>query len=386
MAEALTSPEFRASKKCRSFLTYVVEETLTGRQEFLKERVIGAEVFGCAPGFETAGDSIVRVKATELRRRLAKCFQGRREGALRIELPTGSYVPVFHMDPPASEEPLMAAEAASPITSRRTLMMAGGGLLFAAAGSAAWRLRPAASPLNRFWAPLVGAAHPIVICTSGAPAISAANPSVFSKLRERAAPGATIPLEDLTLKRLPHASWPTVLAIVDVSRYLTAAGKEFQVRVADELSFEQIRNQPIVVIGMFSNPWTIELTRLLRFTFESVPAQSGSPGYYLVRDAQRKEAIRRVDKVYPTAPMPVDYALVTRLLDSQQDRNIIAIGGISGLGTWVAADFATNPRSWERFGNLASAGWEQKNEQVLLETRIVGDTPSPPGIVAAHVW
>ena len=55
LVEVLASPEFRGSQKCQSFLKYVVEETLAGRQESLKERVIGAEVFGRAPGFETAG-------------------------------------------------------------------------------------------------------------------------------------------------------------------------------------------------------------------------------------------------------------------------------------------------------------------------------------------
>jgi hypothetical protein len=35
---------------------------------------------------------------------------------------------------------------------------------------------------------------------------------------------------------------------------------------------------------------------------------------------------------------------------------------------------------------MAPAGWENKNVQVLLETRIVGDTPNPPTIIAFHVW
>lgn len=380
LTELLASQEFRSSRKSQLFLKYAVEETLAGRQESLKERVIGSEVFGRSPGFETAGDSIVRVKATEVRRRLARYYQEHPGPGLRIELPTGSYVPQFHfveadvLPPPSSSE----IEPARYRPSRRSVVLSGVGGLSAVA---AWRFWPRVTPMEQFWKPLLSAASPIVVCTSGGPAISARRASLIETLRRPQAPGAMISLEELSLSRQAQTSWPTVQAIVDISRILSVEGKEFQVRVADEMSFEQIRNQPIVVIGMFSNPWTIELTRQLRFTFEPDPA-----GDYLVRDAQHPEAVRRVVGLYPTSPMPVDYALVTRLLDPQQDRRVVAIGGISGLGTRVAANFAATPRNWEQFATLASPGWEDRNLQVLLETRIVGDTPSPPTIIGYHVW
>jgi len=119
----------------------------------------------------------------------------------------------------------------------------------------------------------------------------------------------------------------------------------------------------------------------LRFSFEMA-----ADGHYLVKDAQQPQMVRHVRGLYPVSAMPVDYALVTRLVDSRLNRHVIAIGGISGLGTQVAADFATNERSWERVAQIAPAGWEKGNLQVLLETRIVGDTPSPPTIAAVHSW
>lgn len=383
LAEVMASPEFRASQKCQSFLIYVVDATLAGRQESLKERVIGAEVFGRAPGFETAGDSIVRVKATEVRRRLAKYYQNRQEDPVRIELPTGSYVPVFHWEElaesPVVPLPPVSTEAIRPAPSRRIVI---GCLGAVAVGAAAWKMAPVHSPLDEFWAPLVTAPAPIVVCTSGGPALSVKNNNLLEVLRRGSAPGTTIRVDELALSRQAQTSWPTVHAIVDVSRLLAVAGKEFQVHVADELSFEQVRHQPLVVIGMFSNPWTIALTQNLRFSFEAI--DNGSA--YLVKDAANPGASREVHGLYPHSRMPVDYALVTRLLDPQQDRRVIAIGGISGLGTRVAADFATNQRNWEQFAQIAPAGWERKNVQVLLETRVIGDTPSPPTIVATHVW
>lgn len=383
LAEILASPEFRASQKCQSFLRYVVEEALAGRQEYLKERVIGAEVFGRAPGFETAGDSIVRVKAAEVRKRLARYYQGQVGADIRIELPTGSYVPVFQIEP-GMTAPVPAASAMRaperPGLSRRALWGAAGTGLAAVAAVGVWRQRTAATPLDRFWGPLIGSASPVVVCASGGPAISARTNEVLDALRR---PGATrvFGSEDFQLSRQAQTSWPTVQAIADVSRMLGAAGKDFQLRVSDQMSFEQVKTQPIVMIGMFSNPWTIELTRQLRYSFAPT-----SEGKYVVKDATRSEPLRKVEGLYPISPMPVDYALVTRLLDPQQDRRLVAMGGISGLGTRVAADFATSARHWEQFARMAPAGWESKNVQVLLETRIVGDTPNPPTIVAVHVW
>jgi hypothetical protein len=381
LSAVLASPEFRASQKCQSFLTFVVEEALAGRQESLKERVIGAEVFGRAPGFETSGDSIVRVKATEVRRRLAKYYKDRPAGGLRIELPTGSYVPVFHAEDAAGEPelapPSAAAPSPAPRFSRRNLLgLAAGGL-----GLGGWTLWPRPTPLETFWAPLLAASGQLVVCASGAPGVSPADQSVVEALRRPHPPDATIRLGQLTLSRQAQTSWPTVQALVAVTRMLAVAGKPFQVRVTSELSFDQVNGQPMVVIGMFSNPWTIALTQHLRFRFEAV-----EDGHHVVRDTQRPDALRHVQGLYPVSPMPVDYALVTRLVDPVRNRLVIAIGGISGLGTQVAADFATNPRSWEQVALNAPPGWETGNLQILLETRIVGDTPSPPTVLAIHAW
>lgn len=383
LADILASPEFRASQKCQSFLKYVVEEALAGRQEALKERVIGAEVFGRAPGFETAGDSIVRVKATEVRRRLARYYQGQGRPGVRIELPTGSYVPVFPIEPgtPTAVPVVPSPRAAERrLVSRRALWGAGAGAAVAGAAVAAWRQRPGGTALDRFWGPLFGTAAPIVVCASGGPAISARTNEVMEALRRPVA-ARVFGNDDFQLSRQAQTSWPTAQAIADVSRMLGMAGKDFQLRVADQMSFEQVKTHPIVVIGMFSNPWTIELTRQLRYSF--APTDDGQ---YVVKDGTKSEPMRRVEGLYPNTPMPLDYALVTRLLDPLQDRRLVAMGGISGLGTRVAADFATSARHWEQFARIAPAGWENKNVQVLLETRIVGDTPNPPTIVALHVW
>src|SRR5260370_17615961 len=92
----LHSPGFRTSKRSQEFLRYIVITSLDGRFEELKERVIGNQVFQRLPDYDTGEHSIVRVKANELRKRLAHFYSETREKfALEIHLPKVSYTPDY---------------------------------------------------------------------------------------------------------------------------------------------------------------------------------------------------------------------------------------------------------------------------------------------------
>src|SRR6266498_2847628 len=68
----LSSSVFRNSKRYSSVLKYVVERTVEGAGDQLKERTIGIEVFGRVPDYDTASDHAVRSAAAEIRKRLAQ--------------------------------------------------------------------------------------------------------------------------------------------------------------------------------------------------------------------------------------------------------------------------------------------------------------------------
>lgn len=92
----LASHAFEGSKRAGSFLRLVVERALAGRLDDLRERMIGAEMFGRPIDYDTANDAVVRVKATEVRKRLAQHYHELKvTPPVRIELPAGSYVPKF---------------------------------------------------------------------------------------------------------------------------------------------------------------------------------------------------------------------------------------------------------------------------------------------------
>jgi hypothetical protein len=78
------------------FLSFVVETTVNGNAGYLKETTIGVSVFGRTPDYDPKTDSVVRSQAWRLRSKLNKYYQA--EGAedpVIIDVPRGSYVPVF---------------------------------------------------------------------------------------------------------------------------------------------------------------------------------------------------------------------------------------------------------------------------------------------------
>ena len=93
------SEHFRTSKRSCEFLRYIVRVTLDGRMDSLKERSIGIDLFGRDTSYEPSSDATVRVRANEVRKRLSSHYASRDAGSevrtLRIELPTGSYIPRF---------------------------------------------------------------------------------------------------------------------------------------------------------------------------------------------------------------------------------------------------------------------------------------------------
>src|SRR5580698_4710928 len=92
----VNSKHFRNSKRYPSFLRFVVEQTLAGKTDVLKERTLGVDVFARQSNYDTNEDPIVRVTAGEIRKRIAQYYQepGHEEEP-RIDLPLGSYVPHF---------------------------------------------------------------------------------------------------------------------------------------------------------------------------------------------------------------------------------------------------------------------------------------------------
>src|SRR5208282_4477153 len=96
LQEVLASPHFCNSKRYPALLKYIVEHTLTGKSELLKERTLGVEVFDRPPTYDTNTDTVVRYTAGEVRKRLLLYYSEHAStSGIRISLPAGSYVAEF---------------------------------------------------------------------------------------------------------------------------------------------------------------------------------------------------------------------------------------------------------------------------------------------------
>src|SRR5271165_5245885 len=94
----LASPGFSSADRISRFLRYVVDETLEGQTDRLKETLLGIEVFGRKPSYDPRVDAVVRTEAVKLRARLREYYET--EGAtdpLIIDLPKGGYIPKFRL-------------------------------------------------------------------------------------------------------------------------------------------------------------------------------------------------------------------------------------------------------------------------------------------------
>src|SRR5258706_4025074 len=100
LEEVLCGEAFRGSHRSGQFLRYVVNQSVNGHCDELKERLIGVELFGRSPSYDTGEDAIVRVTASDVRRRLLQHY-GKYgfTSEFRISLPLGSYIPEITREP-----------------------------------------------------------------------------------------------------------------------------------------------------------------------------------------------------------------------------------------------------------------------------------------------
>ncbi|WP_342364133.1 hypothetical protein [Terrarubrum flagellatum] len=113
LARLKASSIFEGSERLIALLTFVVEETLAGRGDSLKETVIGNEVYGREPAYDPRIDSAVRVEARRLRRKLGEYYEA--EGAsdiVGIAMPAGKYSVIITRRTPKVTAPLPGVKAA----------------------------------------------------------------------------------------------------------------------------------------------------------------------------------------------------------------------------------------------------------------------------------
>lgn len=419
MEDILRSIPFRTSRQCLDLFRYIVEQSLAGSDESLRERVIGIEVFGRAPDYDTAEDPVVRARAADVRKRLAQYYQSRKSepGDWWIDIPTGSYkaqfhpsetLPVHHNESAAVTAPPSCIEAfpasvevpAVPILRTQKRRLLGriawvSALAFMLLGIVLVRAGYRAStPFDLFWAPVLDNLRPVLICT-GSNRVYLLSQEARARYRkdhplsQQATPNLEllVPREDL--KNLSNQDFIPVqdtyltvgdaFATAEISSLLTSRQHAFDMRFGSDLSFSDLRGGSAVLIGAFNNSWTLSMTNDLRYVFAE-----GDTAAMHVQD--RTNPSRSWWPKVTNGKFIEDYAIVSRILDSKTGNALVTIAGLDHTGTRAAGEFVTNPQLIAKLVKDAPKDWNKKNLQVVLHSNVVNDIPGSPTIVAYQFW
>jgi hypothetical protein len=171
------------------------------------------------------------------------------------------------------------------------------------------------------------------------------------------------------------------VAIARIAAVFQQRGRPYQIRENNLTSFADLRASPAVLIGMFSNAWTLQLGSEFRF----VPTIEGDGHHVGIVDRQHPENSWRLSRPWPSMNVSRDYALVSRVLDPATGTLLVTAAGITPFGTAAAGEFLTSPDDLERaLGHVSD--WSSRSLQIVLETQVIGGAAGAPHVVATHIW
>lgn len=338
--------------------------------------------------YDTNADSVVRATAVEVSKRVAQDYQDPGDPTeIRVDSSPRSHVSTLEMPSPAQPTaaatvPQAAPAAARPGTPRwRVLAVAAAiGLLVVAI---VW-LRPWArqSDLDRFWKPVLDSSNTVLVCMGQREFLgSSPEPGQEANSDLPSASRGPVTLFQLYYMGSQNLSLPDVSTIGRLSGLLQTKGKTVHIRGQLSTDFAELRDGPVVLVGAFDNDWTMRLTGPMRFSFER------DRDTFWIKDRQNpSRQDRAVNYRTPYLSLTEDYALISRTLDPTTARMVVVIGGLTGYGTVAAGEFLTDPLYLEAMAKGAPKGWERKNIQVVLATKVIHGTSGPPRILERHFW
>jgi hypothetical protein len=390
----LQNPHFSHSRRFPVFLRYVVQHTLAGHADAVKERTLGIEIFGRSADYDTASDPIVRVTAAEIRKRIAQYYQEPgRDLEIRVSLPAGSYVPHFHWPqmPRAAtvasgSEMEVSAELAFPVTispssldtlhrRKRSWRVAALALLAACVvvGGALWWRSLRRSAFDVFWEPMLNSGDPVLIC------IADQNQYTAIALRDADDPAHQTILKD----NLSAVVMDDLNPVVKIAGILQAHGTKYSLKGEGSTTLTDLRNGPTVFVGAFDNAWTLRLTKPLRFHFANNPDMTR---FWIADSNAPERADWLIDRAKQQATNNYrDYAIVTRFTDSNTGKIAIVAAGVGRGGTIAAGEFLIDPAYLAQALSAAHASGK-KNMEFVLSTEIIDGQPGTPKMEAAYFW
>ena|SRR5579859_2404468 len=433
----LGSPLFRNSKRYPNMLRYVVEQALEGNEALLKERLLGMAVFHRSPDYDTNQDTVVRLTAGEIRKRIAQYYhQPEHSGELQIDLRPGSYVPVFRRAEPQPSASRGAGQEQSHNGLARGLeniaeipaQRAGSEKTESSAGplprqAEASKTEPEDAPvLARTSAEarqqVVKSARPsllrllmggvaLLVLAGGALFWWVSGESAHSADRQLWAPILQEPgqvqlvVADLSASlNTPQVQQPIQagglfdllrmgeivnyrdsLAQTDLVAFLSRHNKPYRLELSSQASYPDLQRSASILVGGLDNVWTVRVTEPLRYHF----VRRGTRYTYAIEDREHPEQGGwSVDLAQPSQAQ--DYAIVARIFDTTTGRPVLVVAGIGANGTAAAAQFLVEPERAAELTSHAPRKWQHLNMEAVIRTQIIDNHAGPPHVVACYFW
>lgn len=401
LADILQSPAFKVSPRSQHLLKYVVEKALDGDLDLLKERLIGIELFGRPSDYDTGEDAVVRVAASDVRKRLLQFYGTRHSNTrIRVHLPPGSYVPSFEFVD-GKDDAAVRAPGDLPIEwkgRRRSIVSALCGVALVAA---LWIVRSLGASGSPPWSVLFSrsASQTNVV-------LSDANISALQFLLN-----FRLPLSDYAnrqyLPPLEHPLSPDMqqvargftgidytaataaidaATVLRVSQLAGAYSSRIKVRPARSLQLRDFESEDnFILLGSpSSNPWTGMFGDQLDFTFDYDPATKKE----FLRN--KRPARGELERYVPTAlggATGRTFGTAGFIRNSNHGGHVLILAGTTAEATEAAVQLTTNPDTFRtvlrQYGITASA--KPRHFQILLSVDEMAGAPVKSEIVAAHI-
>lgn len=385
----LASPLFRHSKRYPNLLRYLVEQTLQGNEDLLKERLLGVSVFHRSPDYDTNQDTVVRLAAGEVRKRIAQFYH--EEGApiaVEIALRPGSYVPVFHRVEPAIVElsaaaPVPAIPASRRVVQalrdgmvlRRWLLLAASAalLVLACAALLLWQgHRNAQAADHQLWDPILNEPGQVRLVLA----------DISAGLAAHAGNASNDPVAGL-LNMGEVVNYRDSIALSGIVAFLARNHKPYSLALSTQATYPDLQGGASVLIGGLDNVWTMRVTEPLRYRFVNRP-----PSYVsVIEDRQNPgQGGWPLDFSQSSDRTREDFAIVARVFDQTTGRPVMLAAGLGANGTTAAAEFLLDPARTAELAVHAPRNWRRLNMEAVIRTQILDNHAGPPHVVACTFW
>jgi hypothetical protein len=411
LERAAASPQLKRAARSREFLFYVAGKSLKDGTTEIHEQEIGHVVFGRDKAYDTSQDNIVRVSATELRKRIDAYFAT--EGAsepLIFEIPRGGYMPVFRLrskqpSPPLADE-LPDRNPPLPAPFYRQLpflLVSVSAILLAIYCAFLWKdnqakdraLQPLAGKpaLAAFWTKFLNAPTEtdIILADTSFALFEDISKHYFSLSDYlNGSYVRQIQSSDLSADRKADLNLIAVrsngsLGDFRVAQRIRAFDPTYTrlvVEYAREYTADSIKRHNVILIGsQKSNPWVDLFYSQMAFTIEYDPALDQS----FIKNSNPRPGELALYPVVANPDAPVGYSIIAYLPNPSHTADVLIVAGTNSQATDAAGEFLTSEASMEGLLKRFPARQIPYFEVLLRTTRLSG-TPFSAEIVACRTY